>query len=464
MLASSVTGEGELPVRDGQGEVFSHVVSANDFSDPDPDRSGLPQPSGFDCGNNSGQLGLGRGGEVFSFVGATLGEGGVAAGDEALGGVVGVGDLGQVCLIEQGLLHRPVGEKPGDRGRAQRGHPAEAAELPELFDPGGGAHAPACDHDHVVHAERGLHLNRDLFKRGPVGRVPGHHPDRDRAAFRVGQQAVLDLWEAFLPGHPPGRYASVQRPGKHVHGQFWFRPELTSRGDPGRIATFPVIRPYLGQIQLAIQERAARWARVGQEYTDLGILDPTDSPGILPGHPGRTLLSLQKPGLINDQHTITGAEMLHHIGPQIIAHRVGVPVGRREQTLHPIRARLTGLLRKRPRVLPLRTREKTAQIIHRVLPRLRPGKTRPDQPTDLLQPLSPLLHLSHTNIIAHPQGLTRTQHETSQTRRNLPNKRNCRTRRASGSREKATMMRFGSGTTTPSRPSWQSNPPRPASR
>lgn len=44
-----------------------------------------------------------------------------------------------------------------------------------------------------VHPEHGLHLDRDLLERGRVGRVPRHHPNRDGASRRVGEQAVLDL-------------------------------------------------------------------------------------------------------------------------------------------------------------------------------------------------------------------------------------------------------------------------------
>ena len=146
----------------------------------------------------------------------SVGEGGVAAGDEAFPGVVGVADLGEVRLVEQGLLQGPVRDgQGGDRGGAEGGDPAEAAELAELPNTGGSDHAAACDHDHLLDAEHGFHLNGDLLERGRVGRVPRHHPDRDRPPGRVGQQPVFDLREAFSPVArvTPGRQLAV-RPGR----------------------------------------------------------------------------------------------------------------------------------------------------------------------------------------------------------------------------------------------------------
>jgi hypothetical protein len=59
--------------------------------------------------------------------GAFGGQGGVAAGDEPFAGVVGVGDLGEVLLVEQAHLQRAVvGGERGDGRGAQAGEPAEA--------------------------------------------------------------------------------------------------------------------------------------------------------------------------------------------------------------------------------------------------------------------------------------------------------------------------------------------------
>ena len=89
-------------------------MSSEDFPDPDPDRPGRGEPArGHRCGDD-GEVGLGRGQELAAVVCSFVGQGGITAGDEAFPGVVRVGDLGQVGLIEQGLLHRPVSERVSD--------------------------------------------------------------------------------------------------------------------------------------------------------------------------------------------------------------------------------------------------------------------------------------------------------------------------------------------------------------
>ena len=52
--------------------------------------------------------------------------------------------------------------------------------------------------------------------------------------------------------------------------------------------------------------------------------------------------------------------MFRHVVAQIVPDPVGV--GRREQPLHPVRARLTSPLSQRPTVLPLQRRKQATQI------------------------------------------------------------------------------------------------------
>ena len=71
-----------------------------------------------------GQELLGRLQQVLALAGAVGGERGVAAGDQPLSGEIRAGDLGQVLLIEQATLQRPVlGHELADRRGAQRGDP-----------------------------------------------------------------------------------------------------------------------------------------------------------------------------------------------------------------------------------------------------------------------------------------------------------------------------------------------------
>src|SRR5450759_1440602 len=103
-----VAGEGERVVGDGQGGVLGHLVAADDLADPDPDLPGAGQAPGNHGGGDLGQLGVGGGQQCQAFTGPLGGKGGVAARDQAFGGVVRVGDLGEVHLVEEGQVQRAV--------------------------------------------------------------------------------------------------------------------------------------------------------------------------------------------------------------------------------------------------------------------------------------------------------------------------------------------------------------------
>ncbi len=70
------------------------------------------------------------------------------------------------------------------------------------------------------------------------------------------------------------------------------------------------------------------------------------------------------------QHRLRIAQVLHHVVAQVITDPVRVPVRRRQQPLHPIRAGLTGQLGQRPAVLALQRRQQATQIRHHPLARL----------------------------------------------------------------------------------------------
>lgn len=96
--------------------------------------------------------------------------------------------------------------------------------------------------------------------------------------------------------------------------------------------------------------------------------------------------------------------------------------------IHPVRHRLTGLFGERPQVFPLRTREKPTQIRHRVLPRFRPGETRPRSAHGLprARPPNPAPQ-PHKYHRPPPRINTSTARIIANTRRSLPNNRDCST-------------------------------------
>src|SRR5664279_1885272 len=109
-----VAGEDERVVGDVQEVVLGHLVPADDLPDPDPDLAGTSQAPGSHGGDDLCQLDVRCVQQGQAFPCAFGGQGGVTAGDQAFPGVVGVGDLGEVGLVEQAHLQ---GSVVGGQGR-----------------------------------------------------------------------------------------------------------------------------------------------------------------------------------------------------------------------------------------------------------------------------------------------------------------------------------------------------------
>ena len=193
-----------------------------------------------------------------------------AAGDQPLAGELGGADLGEVLLIEQGQLQRPVlGHQLPDRRGAQRGDPpVPGVQFADRADAGAGDHAAVTDHDHLAQPELAVHDIEDLGERGGVGGAALEHPDRDRAALRVGEQPVLDLQLAFLavPGvaECPERAAPALQPGA---GQ-------VEQRHPGRVrgrGQVPAGEPALDRVLASLQPVNCRVRLVGGGVPDAQV-------------------------------------------------------------------------------------------------------------------------------------------------------------------------------------------------
>ncbi len=136
----------------------------------------------------------------FAFGGALAGQRGIAAADQPLARVSGVGDLGEVLLVEQRHLQRPVvaGQRR-DLGGAQGGDPACAGQRLQLADPHLGDRPAVADQDDLTEPEFVAYYRDDFPERDRIGGVPGKYPDRDRDPGPAGDHAELDLLPAFLP-------------------------------------------------------------------------------------------------------------------------------------------------------------------------------------------------------------------------------------------------------------------------
>ena len=221
--------------------------------------SAAPATAGRHPGDEGGEELLGGGQQVLALAGAVGGQDRVAAGDEPLAGEVRRGDLGEILLIEEAELERAVvGHELFDGGGAQRGDPPVGVrpggpvfQLVQGPDPGAGDHAAVADHDHLGQPEFLPDHVGDGGEGGGVAGVAGEDPDRDRAAFGVGEQPVLDLQFAFLavPGVAAGGQRAVrafQPRGRQVEqrhlGRVGLRSQVTGR-ELGLDRVLPVLQP-----------------------------------------------------------------------------------------------------------------------------------------------------------------------------------------------------------------------------
>jgi hypothetical protein len=91
------------------------------------------------------------------------------------------------------------------------------------------------------------------------------------------QPAVVAL--DLVAQHPGDRHPGREGTLDHALRQSRLGGELDVLRDGGRGAALPVVSPFLGQIQLTVDQGMALGTGIGQENTDLAVLDPSPNTG-----------------------------------------------------------------------------------------------------------------------------------------------------------------------------------------
>ena len=202
------------PAADVEEVVLAHLAPVDDLADPDPDLVGVDEPAGGDRGDDLAEVGVGGGQQGGALAGAFVGQRRVTAGHQPLAGVVGMGDLGEVGLVEQadswsGPSSAASAATSGARSAVTQPNPPRSRNAAILRT---GDHPAVADQHQVGQAELGAHHVDGGGERGRVGGVAGEDPDRDRPAVGVGEQPVVDLWVAAfaVPGVAEGRQRAAR--------------------------------------------------------------------------------------------------------------------------------------------------------------------------------------------------------------------------------------------------------------
>jgi hypothetical protein len=113
------------------------------------------------------------------------------------------------------------------------------------------------------------------------------------------------------------------------------------------------------------REAIVQWVRAGT--------------GVLATHPGGVPALLEEAGLVKDQDGVGIAERIDDIIPEIVADRLGIPVGPAHEVLNAIGVSVADLLGDLPGILPLDEPQQADEIGPRALARLAYERTARDR-------------------------------------------------------------------------------------
>src|SRR5262249_34475347 len=151
--------------------------------------------------------------------------------------------------------------------------------------------------------------------------------------------------------HPGQHYARLERALQHLLRQSPFGSKSTVVGNARAATAVAILSPFFWQIELAIEQCMAEAWGVGQKDADLAVLNLACCAAILARHSRRMPAFLEKPGLINDSHSITIGQKVSHIGSQPVTQHIRIPVGAAEQMLKAIRIGVAADLSQLPAIL-----------------------------------------------------------------------------------------------------------------
>ena len=199
--------------------------------------------------------------------------------------------------------------------------------------------------------------------------------------------AAVDL----IGGHPRRRHPGVQRALQHELGKLRLGPEPDLLGHPRSPAALRIVGPALGQVQLPVDHRPALSAGVGQEDAELAVVDLAGGARVLALDPDRGGALLEEPRLVGHQHRVRVAQVLDHVGAQVVADQLRVPVGGGQQPLHAVGGALAGVLGQLPAVLAAHVAQQAAQVGQRPPAWLGADKPSRDAGVQGVQPGRPCL-------------------------------------------------------------------------
>ena len=140
-----------------------------------------------------------------------------------------------------------------------------------------------------------------------------------------------------------------------------------------------IVRPALGQIQFAVDERVTARRDIAGEDADLAVGDLARRARILPRDATGRLALLQKPRLVDDENRVVVGQGFERVIAHDVAQRISIPLAATQNSLLPPRTRIASRFRPHPAGLaPLLAEQTFEKILRRQRhPRLREQRTHP---------------------------------------------------------------------------------------
>src|SRR6266566_2467585 len=188
---------GEIAVGHLDVEVLGHLLAVENRTNRDADLGGAAQRRVFALNLclNAGKFAFGRGQQILAFARSLSCQIAIATDDQPLAWEhVGGADFGEIAVIEQRQLQRPILRRQSlDRRRAQAGDPIDARRLEIIADACRGDHSSIPDQHHTADPEAILDLLDLRTQRLRIGRVAVKDFNRNRQPLTRTEQPVDNL-------------------------------------------------------------------------------------------------------------------------------------------------------------------------------------------------------------------------------------------------------------------------------
>lgn len=126
--------------------------------------------------------------------------------------------------------------------------------------------------------------------------------------------------------------------------------------------TGQIVDPLLGQEEFAVDQCCSVRGGIGEKHADLAVVDASGSAAVLAFDASGLGAFFEEASFVDDQDSLTGAEVIENVGAQVVAHLIGVPVSSGEQALDAVGGGFAEAFGDLPAVLAFDGAEESVEV------------------------------------------------------------------------------------------------------